>query len=233
MIGGDFNFFEIFLRTTITFLVFLLMARLMGKKQLNELTFLHYTTGITLGSIAAEIASKTHISFWNGITSLLWWSILTIIISYIGLKSAKARVIIEGQPVVIIKQGKILEDELRKLRLNMDDLSMLLRERNVFSTADVENAIFEPNGKLSIMLKRKKQPVTKEEQGIFTVRPRYIPMELIVDGNIVEKNLLEAGVSAEWLRNQLANSNVEMKDTFYVELQEDGSLYIDKRKDGI
>jgi uncharacterized membrane protein YcaP (DUF421 family) len=233
MIGGDFNFFEIFLRTTITFLVFLLMARLMGKKQLSQLTFLHYTTGITLGSIAAEIASKTHISFWNGITSLIWWSILTIIISYIGLKSAKARVIIEGQPVVIIKRGNILEDELRKLRLNMDDLSMLLREQNVFSTADVENAIFEPNGKLSIMLKSNKKPVTKEEQGIFTFRPKYIPTELLVDGKIVEKNLLEAGVSAEWLRNQLANSNLEIKDTFYVELQEDGTLYIDKRKDRI
>lgn len=228
---GELHFLEILLRTTLSFLVLLLMARLMGRKQLSQLTFFNYITGITLGSVAAEIAGKTDTAFWDGITSIVWWSILTIVIGVIGLKSSHARVVLDGQPVIVMKQGKILEKELWRLHLNMDDLSMLLREQNVFSTADVETAIFEPDGKLSIMLKEEKQPVTKHDQKLFTVKPKYIPMELIVDGKIVEGNVKEAGITTEWLMKQLQASNVELADVFYLELQKDGTLYIDQRHD--
>lgn len=229
----NWDFFEMILRATGAFLVLLIMTRFMGRKQLSQLTFFNYITGIALGSIAANIASETNVHYLNGITSLLWWAILTILVGYIGLKSSTARVAIDGQPVTVIKQGKILENELGKLRLNIDDLGILLREQKIFSMMDVENAVFEPNGKLSVMLKEEKQPVTKKDQNIFTVKPIYIPMELISDGKIVEKNLKEAGISLEWLKNQLSISGLGLKDVFYVELQKDGSLYIDKRIDNI
>jgi uncharacterized membrane protein YcaP (DUF421 family) len=229
----EMKLFEIILRTTFSFMTLLLMARLMGRKQLSQLTFFNYITGITLGSIAGEMASKTSTSFWNGLTSVIWWSLLTILISFVGLKSSKARVLLDGQPVVVMKHGKILENELRKLQLNMDDLSMLLREKDIFSTQDVEHAVFEPHGKLSIMLKEEKIPVTKQDQHLFTVRPKYIPMEIVVDGKVVDKNLKEAGVSLDWLRNQLKVSNIDLGDVFYIELQKDGSLYIDLRNDNL
>lgn len=229
----ELNVVEILLRTTFSFIVLLLMARLMGRKQLSQLTFFNYITGITLGSIAAEIASKTHTVFLNGLTSIIWWSLLTILISYIGMKSARARVLLDGEPVVVIKEGKILENELRKLHLNMDDLSMLLREKDVFSTQEVEFAVFEPHGELSIMLKEEKQPVTRQDQKLFTVKPKFIPMEVVVDGKVVQKNLQEAGLSLDWLRNQLTASNIDLSDVFYIELQKDGSLYIDLRNDNL
>ncbi len=229
----NWDFWEMILRASGAFFVLLLMTRLMGRKQLGQLTFFNYITGIALGSIAANIASETNVHYLNGITSLLWWTILTILVGYLSLKFSTARVAIDGQPVTVIKQGNILENELGKLRLNMDDLGMLLREQKVFSVMDVENAVFEPNGKLSVMIKEEKQPVTKKDQNIFTVKPMYIPMELISDGNIVEKNLKEAGVSLEWLKNQLHISGLDVKDVFYVELQKDGTLYIDKRNDNM
>src|SRR5699024_1285793 len=122
------------------------MTRLMCRKQLSQLTFFNYITGIALGSIAANIASETNVHFLNGVTSLIWWALLTILVAYIGVKSKRGRILIDGQPVIVIKQGKILENQLKDLQLNMDDLSMLLREQKVFSLADVENAVFEPNG---------------------------------------------------------------------------------------
>jgi uncharacterized membrane protein YcaP (DUF421 family) len=227
----DIDFFEMILRATASFIVLLILTRLLGRKQLSQLTFFNYITGITIGSIAADIGGESETPFFNGLTSLVWWSFLTFLVGYLGLKSSKVRVIIDGEPIIVIKEGKIFEEELKKSRLNMDDLSMLLREQNVFSVQDVANATFEPNGKLSIMLKPENQPVTKKDQNVLTVKPMYIPMELVVDGKVVEKNLKESGISKEWLKNQLINFKVNIKDVFYVELQKDGSLYIDKRGD--
>ena len=171
----NWDFWEMILRATGAFIVLLIMTRLMGRKQLSQLTFFNYITGIALGSIAADIASESKTHFLNGITSLVWWSVLTILVGFVGIKSARARMAIDGQSVVVIKRGKILENELRKIRLNIDDLSMLLREQKVFSVKDVENAVFEPNGKLSIMLKEGKQPVTKKDQNIFYCRTNIHP----------------------------------------------------------
>ncbi|TXL65640.1 DUF421 domain-containing protein [Cerasibacillus terrae] len=225
---GELDFFEMILRATLSFLVLLLMTRLMGRKQLSQLTFFNYITGIALGSIAGDIASESKTPFLNGLVSLIWWSLLTILTAYIGMKSRRARTVIDGQPVIVIKKGEILENELKKAQINMDDLTMLLREQQVFSVKDVENAIFEPNGQLSIMLKEDVQPVTKKDQKIFTIQPMYIPMELVVEGEIIEKNLKEAGITSNWLKSQLKSQNLQLSEIFYVELQKDGSLFIDK-----
>lgn len=225
---GELDFFEMILRATLSFIVLLLMTRLMGRKQLSQLTFFNYITGIALGSIAGDIASESETPFLNGLVSLIWWSLLTILTAYIGMKSRAARTVIDGQPVVIIKKGRILENELKKAQINMDDLTMLLREQQVFSVKDVENAIFESNGQLSIMLKEDVQPVTKKDQKIFTIQPMYIPMELVVEGEIIEKNLKEAGITSNWLKSQLKSQNLQLSEIFYVELQQDGSLFIDK-----
>ena len=227
------DFFEMILRATGSFVVLLVMTRLMGRKQLSQLTFFNYITGIALGTLAAGIASDSTTPYFNGLTSLIWWSILTIAVGYIELKSSKARVIADGQPVIVIKQGKVLEDAMSKQRLNMDNLSMLLREQKVFSVQDVETAVLESNGKLSIMLKENKQPVTKQDQNVFTVKPMYTPTELIVDGKVVEKGLKETGISLDWLKKQLESLQVKLDDVFYVELQKDGTLYVDKRKDNL
>lgn len=225
------DLFEMIARSTASFLVLLLVARLLGRKQLSQLTFFNYITGITIGSIAADIAGESKTPFFEGLTSLVWWSVLTLLVGYIGLKSPRARVVMDGQPVIVMKDGKILEDTLGKHHLNMDDLSMLLREKNVFSTNEVDTAIFEPDGKLTVFLKSGNQPLTKKDQDIITGKPTYIPTELIVDGNILYTNLKEVGISEEWLRNQLNYFQVKLQDAFYVELQENGTLYIDRRRD--
>lgn len=225
--------YEIIVKATSSFIILLILTRLMGRKQLSQLTFFNYITGITLGSIAANITIGNNISFLNGLTSLVWWSFLTILVGYLGLKLPRGRIVTDGQPVIVIQQGKILEDELKKLRLNMDDLRMLLREKNVFSTSDVEHAVFETNGKLSIMLRKSKQPLTKLDQHTVSFQSRFIPTELVVDGVIINKNLKEAGLTKAWLQQQLKAMGIDFNNIFYIELQEDGTLYVDLSQDNI
>ena len=230
---GNWGFFEMISRATGAFVVLLIMTRFMGRKQLSQLTFFNYITGISMGTLAASIASDTNVNYKNGLTSLIWWAILTILAGLISLKFQKARVVIDGQPVIVIKEGKVLEKEMGKVRMNMDDLNMLLREQKVFSVNDVEGAVFEANGSLSIMLKKEQQPVTKYDQNILSMKPKYIPTNLVSDGKVVKKNLQDTGITLEWLTSQLQVLNLTIDDVFLVELQEDGTLYIDKRQDSL
>jgi|SRR5690625_1040742 len=230
---GNWDFFEMISRATGAFVVLLIMTRFMGRKQLSQLTFFNYITGISMGTLAASIASDTNVNYKNGLTSLIWWAILTILAGLISLKFQKARVVIDGQPVIVIKEGKVLEKEMGKVRMNMDDLNMLLREQKVFSVNDVEGAVFEANGSLSIMLKKEQQPVTKYDQNILSMKPKYIPTNLVSDGKVVKKNLQDTGITLEWLTSQLQVLNLTIDDVFLVELQEDGTLYIDKRQDSL
>lgn len=228
---GSWDFGEMIFRSSILFFTLLLFTRLMGRKQLSQLTFFNYITGIALGSITGSIVIDQNVNLLNGMTGLIWWSMLTIFSGYIALKFRNLRVLIDGQPVIVIKKGKILEEQLDKLRLNIESLTMMLREKQVFSVSDVWTAVFESNGKLSIELRKEKQPITKKDQNIFTVEPMYIPTELVSDGAIIEKNLQESGLTDDWLIGQLKKQNLKIEDVFFIGLEENGTLYIDERNE--
>ncbi|WP_309271791.1 DUF421 domain-containing protein [Paenibacillus sp.] len=223
------DFWEMILRTTFTFFVLLTLTRLIGEKQLGHLTFFDYVTGITIGSVAAEIVVRKDTPFFNGMISLIWWVILAILISYVSLKSSKARVLMDGQPKIIIKEGKIMRETLKSTRLNMDDLSMMLREKDVFSIQDVRYAILEPDGKISVLKKEFKQPITKGDLNIPTPIFTNLPSGIISDGKIVKKNLKELNLDEHWLYQELQNKGIHSADeVFYAEVQSDGSLFVDR-----
>jgi uncharacterized membrane protein YcaP (DUF421 family) len=225
------SFIEVIGRVIISFGVLLLMTRIMGKKQVSQLTYFNYITGITIGAVAASITIDTSINMADGFVSMVCWSLLTVLVSYINLKSPKARILLDGQPTIVIKNGEILEKTLAGLRLNMDDLSMLLREKNIFSTQEVDYAVLEPDGQLSVLKKVDQQSVTKKDLKVATVKPLYVPTEIIVDSKVITRNLEELDLSQNWLENQLHQSGVSLQDVFYAEIQSDGTLYIDKRQD--
>lgn len=225
------SFIEVIGRVIISFGVLLLMTRIMGKKQVSQLTYFNYITGITIGAVAASITIDRSIDMSDGFVSMVCWSLLTVLVSYINLKSPKARILLDGQPTIVIKNGKILEKTLAGLRLNMDDLSMLLREKNIFSTQEVDYAVLEPDGQLSVLKKVDQQSVTKKDLKIEAVKPLYVPTEIIVDSKVITHNLKELGLSQSWLEKQLHQSGVKLQDVFYGEIQSDGTLYIDKRQD--
>lgn len=135
---------DVLLRTFILFITLLVLTRILGKKQMSHLTFFNYFTGITIGSIAANMIRETEEPFWDDFIGLIFWCVLTLLVEYIGLKFSKLRQIIDGQPTIVIKRGVILKASLTSNRVNLDDLLMLLRKQNIFSIKEVEYAILEP-----------------------------------------------------------------------------------------
>jgi len=224
---------SVFTRTVGAFIVLFILAKLMGKKQISELTFFNYVTGISIGAIAGAISIESTLKVSAGILSLCTWGALTLLVAFIDLKSRKARKILEGEPVIVIKQGKVMEQVLKKQRLDMDKLLLLLRKKDVFSIQDVEYAIFETNGELSVLLKEEKQPLIQENIPFQLKKQKKTPIsiQIIADGKLIEENLQQLNLSTNWVEETLGQSGTSLDDVFYAELQEDGTLYVDKRND--
>ncbi|MDD4588285.1 MAG: DUF421 domain-containing protein [Heliobacteriaceae bacterium] len=218
-------------RTGAAFFALLLFTRILGKKQLSQLTYFNYIAGITLGSITATLAINHNVTLLQAFVCLATFVGLTMLLGYISLKSAKARVLLDGEPTILIKHGQVLEQTMKSMRLNIDDLSMMLRNSQVFNIQDVEYAILEPDGKMSVLKKAELEPVTRKDLQIPVSPYKFLPTEVISDGKLLARNLKELDLSREWLDQELQKAGVAFKDVFYAEVKSDGTLYIDKRVD--
>ncbi|MGE7977339.1 YetF domain-containing protein [Psychrobacillus sp. NPDC093200] len=231
---GDINFWDMIWRTTISFLVLLILARVMGKKQISQLTFFHYITGITIGSIAAEIAAQKETPFVEGLISLICWAALTILMTYLSQLSPKIRLLLDDEPTIIIKDGKISLKSLKSTRLNMDDVMMLLREQSIFSIDDVLFAVLETNGELSVFKKPSEQNATKQNVKADVSLPTYMPTEIISDGKLLYKNLKELNLDEEWIMKKLNKHGIQsIKEVYFAQLQTNGSLSINLKDNGL
>lgn len=223
----ELNLWEMLVRSTFAFFAILLLARIIGKKQLSQLTFFHYVTGITFGSIAAEISAQAETPFLDGLVALIWWTALTLFVSFLSIKSEKARVLFDDKPMILIENGVILADNLKKSRLHLDELSMLLREQSIFSFDEVLHAVFETNGELSVSKKPASRTATKTDVNVNVSIPAYIPTELISEGKIISKNLTELDLTEEWLLKKLKKKNIDsVEDVYFAQILENGSLYL-------
>jgi len=225
---------ELLLRILIAFIALLTLTRLMGQKEISEMTFFNFVSGIAIGTIGGSLVTNSAISIRDGLIALIGWCLITIGLSYIDIKFKKVRPVIEGQPRIVIKQGKIMEDELRKVRLDVDSLNSLLREKDVFSMAEVDLAVFETDGKLSVMKKQAYQSVTKADMAIQQANPDIYPMSTMVisDGKWITANLEKLNLDQAWVEQQLRLYGISsISDVFYAEVQRNGSLHIDSRAD--
>lgn len=219
---------EMTLRSVVTFVVLLLLTRIMGKKQLSQLSYFHYITGITIGSIAGEISAQSETHFINGFIALIWWFIFTMIMSAVLLKWKKARKVLDDEPTIIIQDGKILEKSLKSLRMHMDDVMMLLREQSIFSIQDVDWAIMENNGQLSVLKKASQLEATRQDVKADATEAKYLPTNLIAEGKVIYENLTELDLTEDWLMKKLRRKNItDPSEVFYAQIQTDGSLFID------
>lgn len=217
----------IILKPTIAFILLLILTRILGKKQMGQMTFFNYVTGITIGSLAAEIITFDDETIWHEVVGLIWWCFLTTLLAYITLKSLRLRKLVDGSPSILVKNGVIQEKELKATRINIEELSMMFREQGIFSIKEVDYAILEQNGQLSILKVQEEITVTRKDMSIPTSQPKYLPAEVIIDGRIIHKNLISYGLNLHWLENQLNKQGItDLEDVFYAEIQADGPLYI-------
>ncbi len=220
----------VFLKALLGFIILFAITRVVGKKQLGQLTYLTYITGISIGNMAASMVVHRNVKLKDGVIGLLSWSLFIFTFEFISLKSSKVRELVDGQPTILIKKGEISYEALSSLKMNIDELKMLLRSKNIFSITEVDYAILEPNGELSVLKKVEMEIPTKKDLKIESKLRKYIPTELIVDGKIVTRNMKEYSLSKEWLTCQLGLVGIEsVEDVIYAELQSDGSLYVKER----
>lgn len=224
---------EIALRSIGTFFVLLLITRVIGKEQLGRLNVSDFVNAIVIGSIGASMASdhKENVSFY--LVAIIIFGTLTFLANYAALKYRPFRKLVEGQPLIIIHKGKVLEKNMSKERYSMDNLIMQLREKNVFEIEDVEFAVLEPNGQLSVLLKSNKQPLNASDLNVST-QYKGMSSEIIIDGKVILKNLKQNNLSEQWLMDELNKYGIRKIDEVnYASLDYFGNLYIDKYQDEI
>ncbi|MBN8203353.1 MULTISPECIES: YetF domain-containing protein [Bacillaceae] len=223
---------ETILRVTISFLVLFLLARLMGRKEIGQMTFFNWASAIGIGSIAGNLAVNESTRIKDGVIALFVWTLFTIAMDMIDLKSKQGRTVTTGEPLIVIKAGKIMEGALKISRVDLDELQALLRQKDIFSLTDVDYAILETNGDLSVLKKESKQPVTKNDLNIMSPKKDLFPLptEVISDGKINPGNLSKLHLDKNWLDRELQKANIQsVENVFFAQVQRDGTLYIDRK----
>lgn len=220
-------FVSIVLRTVGTYFVLLVLTRLMGKREVSQLTLFDYITGISIGSIAG-IMSVDYSKMWIYLLpGVVIFAVLQILTAYLSTKNQTIRTLINGAPTVLIKNGRIIEKSLAREKLSSSTLVSMLREKNAFKLADVEFAVMETDGKISVMFKPEKQPVTPSDLKMQTQYSGLFEI-VIQDGNILGKSLKNMGLTVSWLMGKLAEKGIFDVSRVALALADNtGGFYVD------
>lgn len=223
---------EVVVRTLASAVALFVFARLLGKRQISQLSFFEYVTGITIGSITAYLSVDVDNHWSLGLISMGVWFFVSLGIEYLQIKSVKARNWIDSKSTVLIKGGKILEENLKKEKLTNDELLEQLRKKSIFQAAQVEFAVIEPDGQINALLKKEYQPITPSSLGV-KVAPEQEPQTVIIDGNIMDEPLATSGYSRQWLHTELEKLGVSSDNVNIAQVDSFGQLYVDLYDDMI
>ena len=215
----------VIIRTLILYAVTVLLLRVMGKRQIGQLQPYELVVIIMISELAAIPMQNTGIPLLSGLVPIFILVAAQVTLSYISLKSERARGVICGTPSIVIENSRIVEDELRRLRLNLNDLLEQLRLKNVADISDVEYAILETGGQLSVIPKSEKRPVEPQD---LNISPEYegLPTTLIIDGHVIKENLKKVDLDMNWLQSELSKAGVNnVKDVFFASLDTHKQLY--------
>lgn len=178
-----------------------IIAKIMGHKQMSQLDFFDYITGITIGSIAAELATELEEPL-KPLVAMIIYGIITVSLTFITSKFPKSRKFINGTPTIIMNGGKIYRKNMKKAKMDLSEFMVMCRQEGYFNLNDIQTAIFEYNGRLTVLPKATKRPVNPNDMNIVP-KSETINTEVIMDGRILEENLTRLGLDRNWLENQL------------------------------
>ena len=178
------------------------IAKIMGHKQMSQLDFFDYITGITIGSIAAELATELE-KPWKPLIAMIIYGIITVVLTLITSKLPKMRKFINGTPTIIMSNGKIYRKNMKKAKMDLSEFMVMCRQEGYFNLNDIQSAVFEYNGRLTILPKATKRPVNPNDINIIPPQ-ESINTEVIMDGRILEENLKRLGLDINWLKKELA-----------------------------
>jgi uncharacterized membrane protein YcaP (DUF421 family) len=241
------DLWSLLLRTVVTYFLVFAVMRLMGKREIGKLSVFDLVISIVIAEIAVFLIDDPNRSYWHAIIPMVTLMVIQIVIAMITMRFRGLRLFFDGKPTIIIAKGKLNREAMRKQRYNLDDLMLQLRENKIASVGDVEFAILETSGKLTVLPKESKPPrpveATKlqaqqdshhqthgEERVDFPPRFRFeiLPIPLIMDGRVQDENLEKLGKTRFWLKNELqAKSVTDFKDVFLCTIDHKGKVYVD------
>lgn len=221
----------VFIRTILLYAIVVVVMRMMGKRQIGQLQPFELVVAIMISELAAVPMQNTGIPLVNGIIPILTLLFAQLTLSFISLKSMKARGVICGKPRVLIENGKIVESGLKSEMYTLNDLLEQLRIKSVPDISDVEFAILETNGQLSIIPKSQKRPVVPEDLQVST-KYEGIPLDLIIDGTVIDKNLNKIGLGRDWLTGELNKFGISnLNEVLFASIDSQGEIFYQKKED--
>jgi len=222
--------------------------RIMGKREIGKLSMFDLVVSILLAEMAAFVIEDTDKPLFHGIVPMLTVLVLQIGIAFIGLRSRGLRLMIDGKPSVLISNGILQRDEMRRQRYNLDDLLQQLREQNVDEISEVDFAILETTGKLSVFLKNQngdeassgsdsnansiQKPRKDKVDGFQNIKYEGLPLPLIMDGKVQDQNLELIQKTRFWLKNEIQQKGIlDFKDVFICSIDHNGKIYVSPKED--
>ena len=220
-----------FFRSIFLYVVVLIVMRFMGKREIGQLQPFELAISIMIADLAATPMAETGIPITNGIMPILGLLVMHLVISMINLKSTKAREIICGKPSILIFRGKVDEKVLKRERFTINELEERLRDNNIFNIGDVEYAVLETSGQVTVIPKPNKRPTTPED---FNIEPKYegIPYDLVVDGKVMYKNLEKLGKNYVWLKKQTEKFGIKPEDALIVTIDGNNQFFCQAKEKG-
>lgn len=202
-------------------IVMFIITKLMGNKQISQITLFDYINGITIGSIAAEMAVSKEVSdLWQPIIAMILYGLIGIIFSFLTMKSMRCRRFITGTPLMLIEDGKIYPKNLKTAKLDISDLLFRARAAGYFDITKISYAIFESNGTISFMPKAKESPLIPKDLG-YQKEDEKLIVNLIMDGVVMEGNLKHCGKEMKWLFNQLKTQGYSSPEEIFLAVIDD------------
>ena len=198
---------KILFTATTSYVVLFLSAKLIGHKQIAQLDSFDYVTGITIGSIAAEMATDLE-NPWQSFTAMVVYMLLTWLMTMIGMHSLRSRKFLNGSPSIIMQNGRLFPKNMKKAKLDLSDFMVMCRQQGYFNLEDIHLAVFEYNGKLTILPTAASRPVTAEDLRLAPAQEE-MSTEVIMDGRVLEENLRRMGLNAQWLSKQLKAQGID------------------------
>lgn len=223
---------SLLLRTIILFLLTLVIVRVIGKVNLAKVTPFKFVSYIVIAVIAASISLGLIQNIAFGFIVLATWVLLSLALDYLSLRSKLIHDFVNGRETILMKDGKVMEENLMDVRYTGEELLRELRSKNAFNLADVEFAVMESTGEVNVLLKSDKKPVTSHDLQ-RKVAPLSEPETVILDGNILDESLKNRGLDREWLKVQLSGLGVSLDNVFIGQVDSSGDLFIDIFDDSI
>lgn len=219
---------KVLILSVASFAVLFVLTKLMGYRQISEMSFFDYVVGITIGSVAAEMATNIDTQWWRGVIAMAVYALFEILLPWISRKSIRARSFISGKPVVLIKNGQIDKNALKKAHLDINDLLSSARGQGYFSLSVIDGAIMETSGKISFLPTPQMRQLNPKD---FNFSPMHTGLctNLVLDGKIMYSNLKETGVDERKLNKILADRQVRLKDVLLLTVNEAGQTEIYKK----